>query len=730
MRKIIIITALFLFVLAQIKANESIFNPVPKQVKLQGSTFFPQKVKIYAKDKQLYTLLEEILQQKSQKQGTFEVFVGNKNEKSLKKFANKVPNQKEGYYLRIDKGKIYIIGNDERGTYYGLRTFEQLCQGSELPLGEIIDYPDLEHRGVVEGFYGTPWNHEKRLRQIAFYGENKLNTYIYGPKDDPYHSSPNWRQPYPAQEAKQLQELVQKAKENQVDFVWAIHPGKDIQWNEADRKHLLRKFEDMYQLGVRAFAVFFDDISGEGTNPQKQAELLNFLHTEFVEKKGDVNPLIMCPTEYNKSWSNPEKKYLETLGTVLHPSVHIMWTGNKVVADIDKATMEWINAKIKRKAYIWWNFPVSDYVRNHMLLGATYGNTNDIKNDMSGFVSNPMEHPEASMIAIYGVADYTWNIATYDPEQAWRKAIARIMPQNQAALLTFAQHNSDLGANGHQYRRVESVAFAPFAKEFLENLSKDTNPQTKRIEKEFKDIISASEQLLNTKENPYLIEELRPWLLQFQLTGKKGQKVIELYEILQQKKYTNFKNEYSNLQNIQKQQFDIDQMYNQNPYQPGMRVATLVIEPLIAETLKYMVEKYNKDTGETLQLTLNFNPNVLITNIEQIKHQPLLQKGQGVRISPALEYISLKKGDFLGIQLEKTLNIKNIFVDLGGVTNIEKGKIQISDDGTSWKDLSGSFRNSRWSNSTSLDKVKYVRFINNANEPFQIQLKQFEIVAE
>lgn len=101
-----------------------------------------------------------------------------------------------------------------------------------------------------------------------------MNTYIYGPKDDPYHSSPHWRLPYPEKEALQLQELVKTAQENEVDFVWAIHPGKDIRWNREDRELLIAKFEKMYQLGIRSFAVFFDDISGEGTNPQKQAELL------------------------------------------------------------------------------------------------------------------------------------------------------------------------------------------------------------------------------------------------------------------------------------------------------------------------------------------------------------------------------------------------------------------------------------------------------------------------
>lgn len=56
-----------------------------------------------------------------------------------------------------------------------------------------------------------------------------MNTYIYGPKDDPYHSSPHWRDPYPADQAAQIKELVKVAKENHVDFVWAIHPGQGHQ---------------------------------------------------------------------------------------------------------------------------------------------------------------------------------------------------------------------------------------------------------------------------------------------------------------------------------------------------------------------------------------------------------------------------------------------------------------------------------------------------------------------
>lgn len=136
----------------------------------------------------------------------------------------------------------------------------------------------------------------------------------------------------------------------------------------------------------------------------------------------------MCPTEYNKSWSNPKGNYLTTLGEKLNPSVQIMWTGDRVISDITRDGISWINERIKRPAYIWWNFPVSDYVRDHLLLGPVYGNDTTIAKEMSGFVTNPMEHAEASKIAIYSVASYAWNPTKYDTWKTWKDAIRTILP--------------------------------------------------------------------------------------------------------------------------------------------------------------------------------------------------------------------------------------------------------------------------------------------------------------
>ena len=37
-----------------------------------------------------------------------------------------------------------------------------------------------------------------------------------------------------------------------------------------------------------------------------QALLLNKINNEFVKVKKDVNPLVMCPTEYNRGWADSD----------------------------------------------------------------------------------------------------------------------------------------------------------------------------------------------------------------------------------------------------------------------------------------------------------------------------------------------------------------------------------------------------------------------------------------
>ncbi len=580
--------------------------PQPQQLTISNNVFtLPDTYQLVGEaEANVYAVnkLKTIFAGKQIENDRFQIIIGEKGDEAIRKYTRLIPNCAEGYYLSVTGNSIVIAGQDERGTFYGVQTLRQLLKGNQLPEVEIKDFPSIGSRGVVEGFYGTPWSHEARLRQLKFYGDNKMNTYIFGPKDDPYHSS-RWREPYPENEAKQLQELVKIAKENEVNFVWAIHPGQDIKWNETDRGLVLDKFEKMYALGIRSFAVFFDDITGEGTKAEKQAELLNFLDKNFVKVKKDVTPLIMCPTEYNKSWSNLEKGYLPTLGKDLNKNIHVMWTGDRVVSDITKESMQWINAAIKRPAYIWWNFPVSDYVRDRLLLGPVYGNATDIANEMSGFVSNPMEHAEASKIAIYGVAAYAWNPLKYDSLAAWKNAFRVILPDASDELEFFAMHNSDLGENGHKYRREESTDIQPVAERFLQSYSGNGDFDKKDMAallELFDRMKESSDILLTSTGNIPLIQEITPWLYQFKLLGEEGTAVFTMVQALENDNPSLFMRKYNQVHSLQQQMSNLNKTYNQNSGQPGMKTATKVVKPLIDDTFTQTVKLYNQKYNSNL----------------------------------------------------------------------------------------------------------------------------------
>lgn len=735
--KKLFLTCIYLLAGTHIHAQYTNIQPTPQQAIVSDKLIaLPETYLISGEqDANLHAVkeLKELLNGKQANQAKIRIYIGEKGDKAIRKFARQIPKQKEGYYLSINDKEIVLAGNDERGTYYALQTLKQLLKDNQLPVVEIQDYPSIRYRGVVEGFYGTPWSHEARLRQLRFYGENKINTYIYGPKDDPYHSSPNWRLPYPAQEAAQLQELVKVAQAHEVDFVWAIHPGQDIRWNQEDRDLLLKKFENMYQLGVRSFAVFFDDISGEGTNPVKQAELLNYIDEHFVKSKPDVTPLIMCPTEYNKSWSDPSKGYLTTLGDKLNPSIQIMWTGDRVISDITQEGIEWINERIKRPAYIWWNFPVSDYVRDHLLMGPVYGNDTQIAHQMSGFVTNPMEHAEASKIAIYSVASYAWNPMQYNSEKTWKDAIANILPEAAAELEFFAAHNSDLGPNGHRYRREESVELQPVAQRFTDTYTKSQIYDDKdysTLEETFCKMIESSDILVAHADKNPIVTEIMPWLYQFKLLGETGQEVMAMVKAYHNNDQALFIRKYKHVKALQQQMFQTDQTYNQNPYQPGVKTAGKVIKPLIDQTFATVTQCYNRKHHTQLNAETDYMPHKLISDISQIKNLPLQVKTNRIQVSPALEVIKWPAQGSLTIELDQVYPGKYIDMDLGKPEAAVWGTLETSENGTDWEKADFKQEKNRLVVDLQKKPIKAVRFTNTQNQEQEIYLRRFIITID
>ena len=522
--------------------------------------------------------------------------IGERGDAAVAEYEELIPQKPEGYYLLVAADKVVIAGNDGSGTYYGVQTFIQLASQPEVMEVAVTDYPSVSERGLVEGYYGNPYSEADRMSLFEMFGRMKMNVYIYGPKDDVYHKD-RWRENYPADLGNKIREYVDAAKANKVDFVWAIHPGNDIQWNDTDRRNVVNKLKSMYELGVRTFAVFFDDVwGGEGTRGDKQAELMNYVTDELAKAYDDVKPCIICPTQYNKGWSNGD--YLTTLGNTMNKDVRIMWTGNSVVDMINKSDMQWINSQISRKAYIWLNYPVTDYCINHLLMGPTYGNDLDIADMLSGFTANPMEYAEASKLSLFSIGDYNWNMPAYDADASWEAAIEYLMPRNKEAFRFFCENNVDLGVNTHGLRRTnESPEFVEAKNEYdAKMVQGDEQAAFAAVGVQFEKLTSAANTLLATDEAPALIAEITPWLESMRYLGMKGTCVVGMQNALSSENPESFIENYLKYKEYDEAQAALRSRDFAGTLKSATPVVgTVHVEPFIKNAMGELVAKYKEN---------------------------------------------------------------------------------------------------------------------------------------
>lgn len=522
------------------------------------------------------------------------VSIGERGDKAVANVSHLIPDRPEGYYLSVTPEEIVIAGNDANGTYYGVQTFLALAAAPQISAVEITDWPDTPNRGVVEGFYGNAWSYTDRVNQFDFYGRNKLNTYIYGPKDDPYHRG-KWRELYPAEDAARLKALNDEARRHKVKFVWGIHPAGDHSWQNDDNEATVRKFEQMYDLGFRNFAVFFDDVFGKQADGKKHTAYMDYVMEYFVRKHPDIESMIICPSLYNKAWSGSfQDSYLEDISK-MDPEIKIMWTGSSVVDMIDVADMEWVNPRIGREAYIWLNYPVSDYCINHLLMGPFTGNEAAATHMVSGFTANPMEYAEASKVSLYSNADFLWNPDAYDAASSWEGALAAIMPEHTDAFRTFCLYNVDLGYNTHRLRRLdESPAMKSLIDRYESKMAAEYDMEgAAAFTAEFDSMVRASEELLTLRDSDPLVREIEPWIEALSLQGRRGQYAVELYRALAEGDDEKFVDAYIGYTALT----DSASALRSRDFEGSIKVAypmvgTLYAEPLLRRAVGKMEEAY------------------------------------------------------------------------------------------------------------------------------------------
>lgn len=268
-------------------------------------------------------------------------------------------------------------------------------------------------KGLIEGFYGTPWTWAERTEVCAALGRAGMDTYVYAPKDDPLHRV-EWRTPYPDAE---LAGFAALAEEQPLRIGFSVSPGLSLDPASVDdRSALLAKFRQLTDRGVSLVGLLFDDLEPAPRLGSVHGEMTVWLRDELP----DHVELFMVPLHYTGVTGSP---YLDELTALVPDEVLIGWTGRFVVNDAVTAqdARDWSAATGGRRPLLWDNTPVNDAIMtSHLFTGPLRGRDPGLPAELGGYLANPMLQARASVPPLLSAA--AW-LRGDDPEAAWQAAL-------------------------------------------------------------------------------------------------------------------------------------------------------------------------------------------------------------------------------------------------------------------------------------------------------------------
>jgi hyaluronoglucosaminidase len=391
-------------------------------------------------------------------------------------------------------------------------------------------------RGVIEGFYGNPWTQAQRLDWVRFVGARGMNTFVYGPKDDPLVRR-RWREHYDEPALAQLADLAAAGAAARVDIVYAISPGLSIRYSSAeDRAALLAKLDQVASIGITGVALLLDDLPPELAHAEDRAtydgiaEAHAALASAVATDLGPERRLVVCPLVYHGLGDEP---YLRTLAAALDPRVDLCWTGRAICSPtLDAEDARRFAATARRPPLYWDNYPVNDVAMGWELhIGPYRGRDRELAGTARGILANPMELSEASKIPVATIADWLADPAGYDPEASVARAIRDIAGdgspdggRDAEAFATFAENVRSSCLDEEDAPRVTAAlsAFDAAAAEAMET------GDARRLHDAAGDLRALAEEVLRAADhllrravaNPSLIDECRPWIEAFELGAR------------------------------------------------------------------------------------------------------------------------------------------------------------------------------------------------------------------
>ena len=278
-----------------------------------------------------------------------------------------------------------------------------------------------KHFGYIEGYYGRELTWLQRLAILTHLSFQSMNTYIYAPKEDPFHRI-LWKKSYPSSRQKIMKQFVSYGKRIGVEIILSIAPGLSYDYlSEDDYKLLLKKISFFLKLDANTVALLMDDIPEDlpasckrsfSSLGEAHGLLLQKLLSDIRKENKNAN-LWFCPTIYTDQFARGNaagSKYIKDLAKTTPESVTVLWTGPQVVSEkLNNNNLGGILKLFKGNVVIWDNFFANDYAPLRLFVGPYTGRESAILESAKGVLINPtgLFHTDRFIISLF--ADFLKN---------------------------------------------------------------------------------------------------------------------------------------------------------------------------------------------------------------------------------------------------------------------------------------------------------------------------------
>jgi hypothetical protein len=291
--------------------------------------------------------------------------------------------------------------------------------------------------GVLEGFYGDPFDDADRLDLIRWAGTAGCRDYVYAPKGDPLLRD-NWRAKAP--DSQRVTDMLAVATDAGVTLSMVISPGLD--WaGDADVEPLVAKLRDWYDAGVRSLGIAWDDVRRGGADLGRSHG--GAVAAAVAALPGDVR-WATCPNDYAV---RTPTAYLKAFADAVPAQVGLMWTGPSVVSPtITAADVRTLSTALGRRLVLADNVPVNDGPMAGVLhLGPYPARDPAVVTETDGLLLNLMALPRASRVTVAAALRW-WRDPTRDRLECWEEAVAEfpgIRPLARSARSWFTDPGPD-----------------------------------------------------------------------------------------------------------------------------------------------------------------------------------------------------------------------------------------------------------------------------------------------